>query len=310
MRFFFGQSQPAQSQAAALVPAAPVTDASTLKEQPKRGPLRRTVTISITNADGQVTKIEKTFTPLGNLFFGTTAAGLLASLTVTPVMTIIDLAIIKAQFEKTSVFQAIKNTPNVSLPSMGIMSYVYGGTYLTANWVEAGCKELGIDYKIPTAVCTSAVNCALIAWKDKEYAKLQNKAAAKFPAISYGMFAIRDGMTVTASFVLKNNVRDYLESEYQMKHRNADLLASFATPMVAQIFSTPFHILSLDIFSRPEVAWANRLANVAKNYFSVTSGRVFRIIPAFGIGGFINDTVKEALMYEDSFSNPRGKLAH
>ena len=59
-------------------------------------------------------------------------------------------------------------------------------------------------------------------------------------------------MTVTASFVLKNDVRDWLEAEHGMKHRNADLLASFATPMAAQIFSTPFHIMSLDIFSRPE----------------------------------------------------------
>lgn len=56
----------------------------------------------------------------------------------------------------------------------------------------------------------------------------------------------------TLSIYVQNNVRDYLEAEYGMKHRNADLLASFATPMVAQIFSTPFHILSLDIFSRPE----------------------------------------------------------
>lgn len=37
-----------------------------------------------------------------------------------------------------------------------------------------------------------------------------------------------------------------------MTHRNADLAASFAVPMLAQLFSTPLHILSLDLYSRPE----------------------------------------------------------
>jgi hypothetical protein len=36
-----------------------------------------------------------------------------------------------------------------------------------------------------------------------------------------------------------------------------------------------------------------RMEAVAKGYASVCSGRVLRIIPAFGIGGFLNDCVKE-----------------
>lgn len=31
-------------------------------------------------------------------------------------------------------------------------------TYMTANYTSALCQELGIDYKIPTAVATSLVN--------------------------------------------------------------------------------------------------------------------------------------------------------
>jgi hypothetical protein len=35
-----------------------------------------------------------------------------------------------------------------------------------------------------------------------------------------------------------------------IRPRNADLAASFAVPMLAQIPSTPLHILSLDLYSR------------------------------------------------------------
>ena len=60
-----------------------------------------------------------------------------------------------------------------------------------------------MDYRVPTAVATSIVNCAAIAWKDREYAKMCAQAAKNFPIASYGLFAIRDGLTVTSSFVLK-----------------------------------------------------------------------------------------------------------
>lgn len=37
-----------------------------------------------------------------------------------------------------------------------------------------------------------------------------------------------------------------------------------------------------------------RMQAISKGYASVCSGRVLRIIPAFGIGGFLNDCVKES----------------
>jgi hypothetical protein len=36
------------------------------------------------------------------------------------------------------------------------------------------------------------------------------------------------------------------------------------------------------------------MKEVAKGYMSVCSGRVMRIIPAFGVGGYLNDRVKES----------------
>ena len=47
------------------------------------------------------------------------------------------------------------------------------------------------------------------------------------------------------------------------------------------------------------VSAASRLAEVNKGYFSVCSGRILRIIPAFGLGGFINDMIKESFEDEE-----------
>ena len=59
---------------------------------------------------------------------------------------------------------------------------------------------------------TSIVNCAAIAWKDKEYAKFyQTKSTANFPKISYGLFALRDGLTIVSSFNLKHKARHVLQ---------------------------------------------------------------------------------------------------
>lgn len=178
------------------------------------------------------------------------------------------------------------------------MNTVYLSTYLTANYTTSLCNEMQIDYKLPTAVATSIVNICAIAYKDREFARMCSKTPAVMPLSSYGLFALRDGLTVTSSFVLKNSVKDHLQETYDMDHKRADLAASFSVPMFAQLFSTPLHILSLDLYTHPHSAFKMRIKEIAKAYTSVCSGRVMRIIPAFGVGGFLNDQVKEAFAEE------------
>lgn len=86
-----------------------------------------------------------------------------------------------------------------------------------------------------------------------------------------------------------------LQDKHGLSHRHADLAASFAVPMAAQLLSTPLHILSLDLYSRPSAPARARLALIAEGYRSVVFGRVMRILPAFGLGGFLNDVIKEGL---------------
>lgn len=51
-------------------------------------------------------------------------------------------------------------------------------------------QEHGIDYKIPTALCTSAVNVVAIALKDKAFARMMSKEPAAFPLASYGAWIV------------------------------------------------------------------------------------------------------------------------
>jgi len=240
---------------------------------------------------------------LKNEYFQEFAAGTTAAVVVAAPMTIIDKAIIRAQFRKTSLTHATTSLSRELFtgvtpwnPALNIMFKVYGATYLTANLTEAICHDMGVEASTPTAVLTSLVNCAMIAWKDKEYSKFyQTKNMDNFPKISYGLFAIRDGLTIISSFNLKHKARHVLQDEYGYSHNQAELIASFGVPMFAQLFSTPAHILALDIFDNPVSTMKNRMSAIAKGYFSVCSGRVLRIIPAFGMGGYINDWVNEKL---------------
>lgn len=224
-------------------------------------------------------------------------AALISSATVSPIMTIIDTSIIKSQFQKVGLVQActdtIKDYTNGTIKfkrPLGIMTMVYGSTYATANLTELMCHKIGIDYRIPTLVATSIANVSSIAYKDREYAKIFNQTRMQFPKLSYGLFALRDSITIGASFILKKDAITYLEK--YMSHNIADLVASFAVPMAAQVISTPIHILSIDLFQRPNDSVKQRLDHITKLYPSVCSGRIIRIIPAFAIGGFINDMIR------------------
>ncbi len=66
-------------------------------------------------------------------------------------------------------------------------------------------QEHGIDYKVPTAIATSVTNIIGVAAKDQAFARMMSKAPTSFPMSSYVLFALRDGLTVTSTFVLKVN---------------------------------------------------------------------------------------------------------
>jgi len=224
------------------------------------------VTLATTQATGSV--LSPLSQLLKNEYFQEFTAGTTAAVAVAAPMTIIDKAIIRAQFRKTSLTHATTSLTKELFtgvtpwnPALNIMFKVYGGTYLTANLTEAVCHDIGVNPSTPTAVLTSLVNCALIAWKDKEYSKFYNtKNMDNFPKISYRLFALRDGLTIVSSFNLKHKARHVLQDEYGYTHTQAELISSFLVPMSAQLISTPLHIIALDIFDNPNATISQRLS--------------------------------------------------
>jgi hypothetical protein len=227
-------------------------------------------------------------------------AAIASACIVSPFMTVIDASIIRSQFKKQPLQKTVQElfTKNMSWNhALRIMVQTYGATYLTANGIKKLCKEYEIDYKVPTVVCTSFVNIMAIGYKDKEYARLfaTSQTPKAFPRMSYGLFAVRDAITIASSFVISHDVSRFLETSAKLSHNTAELISLLSVPMLAQVVSTPIHIAALDIYDRPFQPLMVRLRHVAQCYWPVCCGRMLRILPAFGLGGYVNNTLVTSL---------------
>jgi hypothetical protein len=73
--------------------------------------------------------------------------------------------------------------------------------------------------------------------------------------------------------------------------------AQFLAPAAVQIFSTPIHLLGLDLFNRQgRVGGWERWSRVKRDWTVSALARMGRIVPAFGIGGVVNANVRKNLM--------------
>lgn len=229
--------------------------------------------------------------PLYELF-----CGLTTSLIVSPVMTLIDSAVIKSQLENKKFTKTLHeitkdyayNKSNFMRP-FGIMYFVYASTYCTANLSQFYCEKYNHNKNI-SLFSTSIVNICCIVYKDREYTKIFNSSPKIFPKISYGLFALRDTLTIFSTFIIKKDCIHLLDK--YMPHNTADLLSSFSLPILCQVISTPIHILSIDFYNNPNSSLKERVKNIRTQYKSICLGRVIRVLPAFCVGGFINDMLR------------------
>lgn len=179
-----------------------------------------------------------------------------------------------------------------------IMNSVYTTTYGTANLTEMYCKKEKIDFRIPTLLATSVVNILMIGYKDREFVKIvrnslngNNTIRTKFPIHSQILFCLRDSLTIFSNFIVKKNAINF--SDKFMSHNMSDLLMSILMPVSAQFISTPLHILGVDYFQNRDKTLRARIQSIPKMYSSICLGRIIRVIPAFGLGGFINDMIRQ-----------------
>jgi hypothetical protein len=137
-------------------------------------------------------------------------------------------------------------------------------------------------------------------YKDSQFARIFGRPtrgpAARMPFASYALFAARDGLTIFSSFNIPPLLSPYLlhATPYLSTPARAQNAAQFLAPAVMQVFSTPLHLLGLDLFNRQgAVDWRERVHRVGRDWAVSALARMARIVPAFGVGGVVNRAVRE-----------------
>ncbi|KAL9107726.1 MAG: hypothetical protein Q9227_007441 [Pyrenula ochraceoflavens] len=236
-------------------------------------------------------------------------SALSASALIAPLICLIDSHPFRACFLRA--VQTLRCSPShflTSKPFLLILT-LYTSTYLTANTIDTLTSTLRPSSSFSSVhsgpskfLGVSAVNMSLCVYKDSQFAKLFASTpapASRIPAPSYALFALRDSLTILASFNLPPLLSPHLSHisrlSTESRRQNA---AQFIAPAAMQILSTPLHLLGLDLYNRQgqRLSWAERYARVKRDWAVSALARMGRIVPAFGVGGVVNAGVRRRLM--------------
>eukprot|EP00123_Amoebidium_parasiticum_P020912 comp5854_c0_seq1/m.1718 comp5854_c0_seq1/g.1718 ORF comp5854_c0_seq1/g.1718 comp5854_c0_seq1/m.1718 type:complete len:293 (-) comp5854_c0_seq1:192-1070(-) len=227
------------------------------------------------------------------------AAGLVA-----PLVSIVDKSIIANASGTQPLMEGLKSGLLTLLkrpsyffrqPSFLMIWGVYGGTYIVANSVESMWNRKGQPSAFPKFVGSSSANITLSIMKDKAFARMFGKGDPRpFPKLSYGLFAFRDSITIAASFTIPPVVSARLQRDWNLSKSTGDVVAQLITPCALQVFSTPFHLIGLDLYNNPSSNFSQRAGFLRAEYTKTMFARMGRIFPAFGIGGVANKKLRGA----------------
>jgi hypothetical protein len=229
-------------------------------------------------------------------------SGIVSALTVAPAVSIVDKAIVSnasgRQALVPSLFDGVRTLftrPVFFLrqPSFLLIWGVYSGTYIAANTIDATCERAEQSAVVPKFIGSSATNVTLSMAKDVAFVRLFGTGVPRpVPALSYGLFAIRDTGTVLASFTLPDTVSKGMQENMGTSKAFSDTSAQLFTPCAMQMISSPLHLLGLDLYNRPEASSAERTSFIRQEYLKTSLARIARIFPAFGVGGVVNKRIR------------------
>lgn len=148
---------------------------------------------------------------------------------------------------------------------------------------------------------------SLCLYKDSHFARMfgpppsiAGTAARAVPTATYALFALRDSLTIFASFNLPPLVAPILPISQEVeKQVSRASVAQFLAPAGIQLLSTPLHLWGLDLYNRPMgngTPWQSRVARVSRDWLGGSFARMCRIVPAFGVGGVVNARVRASMM--------------
>ncbi|KAF2230625.1 hypothetical protein EV356DRAFT_536226 [Viridothelium virens] len=274
------------------------------------------------------------------------ASALSAGLLVAPVITMIDKAIIVRAATSTPLTHTLASSlrmllfrPHAFLLSTPffLVSSLYTGTYLTANLIDTLSSTLSSATASTTTsgpakfLATSAANLSLCLYKDSQFTRMFGAGSTSptstppppashtpaprraIPRTSYALFALRDSLTIFASFNLPPLLAPHFSSSPLLASLNLspETAAQFLAPASMQLLSTPLHLLGLDLYNRPRgqyMHWTGRALvgygpspwerarKVARDWVGSSVARMGRIVPAFGVGGVVNGGLRGRLM--------------
>ncbi|KAF2489522.1 hypothetical protein BU16DRAFT_183935 [Lophium mytilinum] len=241
------------------------------------------------------------------------AAGFL----VAPVITIIDRGIIENASGRNTLGGSLKSSfvellfrPQrfVFSKPFALIFSLYFGTYMAANSIDSASSTMRaqsastVTAGLPKFAATSTSNLALCLYKDSRFTQMfgaANSTPRPVPTATFALFALRDSLTIFASFNLPPLVAPHL-SRYMgdslQKYISSASAAQIITPAALQVVSTPLHLLGLDLYNRERAEWRERAVKVTKDWAKSCLARMGRIVPAFGIGGVVNTRVRSGLM--------------
>lgn len=148
------------------------------------------------------------------------AASFTAACLVAPAVSIIDRAIMEnasganslANSIRTSITQLIRSPAQVLTGRpFALILLLYGGTYFSANAADTASSTLA-NQKASTVTAgaakftaSSAANIGICIYKDQVYVRMFGPPGVlpkAVPMLSYSLFALRDCMTIFASFII------------------------------------------------------------------------------------------------------------
>lgn len=193
----------------------------------------------------------------------------------------------------------------VKSPALWLVWSVYGATYTAANLIDVVAERKQAapsTHSSAKLVGTTGINMSASLVKDILFAKMfgkqdvvkeagevaKNVAKRSVPPATYGIFLMRDTLTIGAGFTLPPVVASGLHSATGMERKNADKVAQLATPMGMQLICTPMHLLALNMYNTPEAPLKQRAQEVWATCPQSTFVRMLRFCCAYGFGGLLN----------------------
>ncbi|CAM9119771.1 unnamed protein product [Phaeothamnion confervicola] len=232
-----------------------------------------------------------------------TASAISASFLVSPFITIVDRSIMQNASGAKNMGDSVKEgfrelilrpVTFVRRPEFLMIWGLYAATYTAANFINTVCEDQGKDSRWPRFLGTTAVNMTACIAKDRAFTRMFGTTAPRgLPIATYALFTVRDAGTIAASFNLPEPASAGLQASFGVDKARADFAAQMLCPAAVQFFSTPLHLLGLDLYNNPKSSAAARAAFVAREYTKSVAARIGRIGPAFGVGGVGNTAFRK-----------------